>query len=52
MMHVLGYFKFKCFSYPALLSCVSHFIDICTVAIKDIKNMHAVPTIQIANILR
>ena len=28
------------------------FIDICTVAIKNIRNMHAVSTNQIADILR
>ena len=47
-MYVLGYYKFKCFVYPASLSCVSHSIDICTVAIKNIRNMHAVSTNQIA----
>ena len=30
---------------------VSHSIDICTVAIKNIRNMHAVSTNQIADIL-
>ena len=33
-MYVLDLYKFKCFVYPASLSCVSHSIDICTVAIK------------------
>ena len=47
----LGQYKFKGFAYLALLSCVSHFIDICTVAIKYIRNMHAVSTNQIADIL-
>ena len=36
---------------PASLSCVSYSIDICTVAIKNIRNMHAVSTNQIADIL-
>ena len=50
-MYVLGYYKFKCFVYPTSLSCVSHCTDICTVAIKNIRNMHAVSTNQIADIL-
>ena len=50
-MYVLGWYKFKCFVYPASLSCVSHSIDICTVAIQNIKNMHAVSTNEIADIL-
>ena len=50
-MHVLGKYKFKCFVYPASFSCVSHSIDICTVAIKIIRNMHAVSTNQVADIL-
>ena len=50
-MYILGYYKFKCFVYPASLSCVSHSIDICTVAIKNIRNMYAVLTSQIADIL-
>ena len=37
--------------YPAWLSCISHSIDISTVAIKNIRNMHAVSTNQIADIL-
>ena len=49
-MYVLGYYKFNYFVYPASLSCVSHSIDICTVAIKNIRNMHAVSTNQIADI--
>ena len=36
---------------PTKLSCVSHSIDICTVAIKNIKNMHAVSTFQMEDIL-
>ena len=48
-MYVLGQDKFKC--YLAQLSGVSHSIDICTVAIKNIRNMHAVSTNQIADIL-
>ena len=50
-MYVLGSCKFKCFVYLAQLSCVSYYIDICTVAIKNIKNMYAVSTSQIADIL-
>ena len=50
-MSVLGQYKFKCLVHPASLSCVSHSIDICTVAIKNIRNMHAVSTNQIADIL-
>ena len=49
-MYVLGSCKFKCFLYPASFP-VSHSIDICTVAIKNIKNMHAVSTNQLADIL-
>ena len=47
-MYVLGQGKFKC--YPAELSCVSHSVDICTVAIKNTRNMHAVSTNQFADI--
>ena len=36
-MYVLGLGKFKC--YPAEFSCVSRSIDICTVAIKNTRNM-------------
>ena len=50
-MYVLGWYKFKYFVYPASLSCVSHFIDVCTVAIKNIRNMHTDSTNQIAGIL-
>ena len=50
-MYVLGLHKFRCFVYLTLLSCVSHSIDICTVAIKNIRNMHAVSTSPIADIL-
>ena len=50
-MYVLGLYTFKCFLYPTSLSCVSHYINICTVTIKNIRNMHAVSTNQIANIL-
>ena len=49
--YILGQCKFKCIVYPTRLSCNSHSIDICTVAIKNIKNMHAVSTNQIADIL-
>ena len=48
---VLGYYKFKCFMYPASLSCVSHSIDVCTVAVRGIGSVHAVSTNQIADIL-
>ena len=37
--------------YNAFLSCISHSIDTCTVAIKNIRNMHAVSINQIADIL-
>ena len=50
-MYVLGWYKFRCFVYPASLSCASHSFEICTVAIKNIRNMHAVSTNQIADIL-
>ena len=49
-MYVLGYYKFKCFVDHTYISCVSHSIDICTVAITNIRNMHAVSTNQIADI--
>ena len=41
----------KCWFILYLQSCVSHSIDICTVAIKNIRNMHAGSTNQIADIL-
>ena len=50
-MYLLGLYKFKCFVYPDSLSCVSHSIDICTVVIKNIRNMYFVSTNQIADIL-
>ena len=50
-MYVFGYYKFKCFVYPASLSCVSNSNVICTAAIKNIRNMHAVSTNQITDIL-
>ena len=50
-IYTLGKYKFSFFVYPASLSCVSHSIDICTVAITNIKNMYAVPTNQITDIL-
>ena len=40
--------QFFCISRPAL---VSHSIDICTVAIKHIRNVHAVSANQIADVL-
>ena len=46
-MFVLSYYKLKCFVYPASLSCVSHSIYICTVAIKNIRNMHTVSASQV-----
>ena len=50
-MYVLGQCEFRCFVYPAYLSCVSHSIDICTVGNKNIRNMHAVSTNHVADIL-
>ena len=50
-MYVLGWYKFNCFVYRTSLSCVSHSIDICTVPIKNIRNMYAVSTNQVADIL-
>ena len=50
-MYVLGQCKFKCSVYPAQLFCVSHSIVIFTVVIKNIKNIGAVSTNQIADIL-
>ena len=52
LIHVCFRYKFKCFVYHASLSCISHSIDICIVAIKIIRNMHAVLINQIADILR
>ena len=46
-MYGLGYYKFQCFVYPASLSCVSHPINIGTVAINNIRNMQALSTNQI-----
>ena len=39
------------FCISRLALCVSHSIDICTVALKNIRNMQAVSTNQIADIL-
>ena len=39
------------FAYPASLSCLSNSINICTVAVTNIRNMHTVSTNQIADIL-
>ena len=50
-MHVLDYYKFKCFAYHASTFCVWYSTDICTVAIKNIKTMHAYSTNQTADIL-
>ena len=50
-MYSLGQCKLKCCVNPAQLSYVSHSIDICTVAIKNIRNMYAVSTYQLADIL-
>ena len=44
--HILGKYKFRCFVYPASLSCVLYSIDICTVASRKIRNMHDVLTNQ------
>ena len=49
-MDVLGKYKFKCFVYATSLYCVPHFIGICILAIKNMKNMHAVSINQIADI--
>ena len=38
-MYVLGQCRFKCFVYLAQLSCVSHSIEIYSVAIKNIRNI-------------
>ena len=43
--------KFKCFIFSAWLSYVSHSIDICTEAIKNIRNTHVVSTNRIPNFL-
>ena len=51
-MHVLGQYKFKCFVYYPWLSCVSHFIDIYTAVIKNIRKMHNISIrLQIFSIL-
>ena len=50
-MYVFGEYKFECFAYFAWLSCVSHSIDICTVAIKNMRNTIVVSTNQMADIL-
>ena len=50
-MYVFGEYKFECFAYFGSLSCVSHSIDICTVAIKNIRNIRAISTNQIVDIL-
>ena len=46
-MYVLGQYKFKCFVYTTSLSYVSHSVYICTVAIKNIRNMDVVSNSQI-----
>ena len=48
-MYGLGYHKYQCFVYPTSLSRVSHPIDICTVAINSIRNIHALSTNQITD---
>ena len=50
-MYVLGQCKLKYLLCPAQLSYISHSIDICTVVIKNIRNMNAVLTNQVADIL-
>ena len=50
-VYVLDSYKLKYFVFSAKILCVSHLIDICTVGIKTIKNMHTVSTDQIADIL-
>ena len=37
--------------FPVWISCVSHSINICTVTIKNVGNIHAVSTNQIPDIL-
>ena len=49
--YVLGWCKFKCFLYPAWLSCVSHFIDICTVKLSKICTLIQPIKLQIFCIL-
>ena len=54
-------YTYKCMFYvsansnvlyiPPRLSAFSHSIDICTIAIKNVRNMHPVSTNQIADIL-
>ena len=44
-MFVFGWCKFKCFVR------ISHYIDICTVAMNNIRNILAVSPNQIADIL-
>ena len=50
-MYGLGECRFKFFVYSVQLSCFSHSIDICSVVIKHIRNIHAVSVNQIADIL-
>ena len=50
-MYVLSWYKFKYFLCPISFSYVSNSIDICNVATKNIRNMHAVSANQIADIL-
>ena len=51
-MYGLGVCKCKCFLFSVELSYFSNSIDNWTVAIKNIRNMHAVSTSQIADILQ
>ena len=50
-MYVLGRNKFKCFVYFAYLFFTSYSTDFGSVANKNIRNMHAVLTNQIEDIL-
>ena len=49
-MYVLCLCELKCFVYPSSLPCISHSY-VCTVVNKNIRNMHAVSTNQIEDIL-
>ena len=44
--YILGQYNLKYFLYPASLSYVSHSINICSVAFKNIRDIHAVSTNQ------
>ena len=50
-IYVLGSYEFQCFVYPTSLSCASHFIYICTIAMENIRNIPAISTSQFADVL-